>query len=96
MNELIKRSYDSIVNRGLITPETSTKDFMDKLKEEYNEVQVEWKRGIFKGKQNEPFYHELMDLVNVAFLLMKNHGIDCEKLFIEIIEKNEKRNRFIK
>lgn len=96
MNNLIERSYISIVNRGLITPETSTKDFMDNLKEEYNEVQTEWKRGVFVGKQNEPFYHELMDLVNVAFNLMQHHGIDCEKLFIEIIEKNEKRNRFIK
>lgn len=38
METIIERNYESIVNRGLITPDTSMTDFIKKISEEYQEI----------------------------------------------------------
>lgn len=38
MKTIIERNYESIVKRGLITPDTTMNDFISKITEEYHEV----------------------------------------------------------
>jgi len=43
MKDIIEENYKSIVSRGLITPNTTISDFIDKLYEEVKEVEDECK-----------------------------------------------------
>lgn len=38
MNSIIERNYESVCKRGLITPDTSMSDFINKISEEYQEI----------------------------------------------------------
>jgi phosphoribosyl-ATP pyrophosphohydrolase len=86
MNKLIKRSYESIQARNLITDKTTLEDFNNKLIEEFNETQIE-----FESNNLEKYIHEGFDLVNVFFNFCYHNGIDINKKFEEIIIKNENR-----
>ena len=84
MNKLIKRSYESIKARNLITDKTTLDDFNNKIIEEFNETQIE-----FESNNLEKYIHEGFDLVNVFFNFCYHNGIDINKKFEEIIIKNE-------
>ena len=83
MDKLIKRSYESIKARNLITDKTTLEDFNTKLIEEFNETQIE-----FESNNLENYIHEGFDLVNVFFNFCYHNGIDINKKFEEIIIKN--------
>lgn len=86
MKQLIKRNYDAVVNRRLITKETRDNDFLEKLKEEVCEVEEE----IFHC--NEKYMREeIGDCLVVCLNWLTFKGIDIEKLLQEIAIKNEKR-----
>ena len=86
MDKLIKRSYDSIVSRGLITDDTTLKDFNNKLIEEFNEAQFE-----YDTQDLDKYFHELFDVVGVIFNMCYHNEIDIRSKFEEIIIKNENR-----
>lgn len=86
MQDLINRSYQAIVERGLITPETTWEDFNEKIKEEFQEMQVEYEDGNF-----EAYVHESLDLVATIFNFIKNNGWNPINGFEDIVLKNEER-----
>lgn len=96
INKLIKRSYQSIVNRGLITDLTNIEDFSLKIQEEFEELKFEYLEIILKDKPipNENFIEESVDLVNVILNMLHHYGIDFEKEFVKCIEKNERRSKY--
>ena len=56
MKKLINDNYESIVKRGLITPQTTKEDFLNKLFEEVGEFEevfvehVRWTRTVFHAR----------------------------------------------
>lgn len=86
MENLLKRSYQSIVNRGLITDKTTLEDFNDKILEEFEEMQFEFEQGNL-----ELYIHEGFDLINVFLNFCIHNNIDIKKRLEEIIIKNELR-----
>lgn len=71
MKKLIEQNYQSIVDRGLITNETTFEDFTGKIQEELNELITEG----FKGK-NMPV--ELSDIILTCLNMAKHYGIDIK------------------
>ncbi len=82
----IKRSYQSIVNRGLITAETTFKDWLDKIKEEVQELELE------EGKHPR-IIEELADIIIVATNMAFHYKIDINKSVADKIEVNEQRDK---
>ncbi len=71
--KLINDNYESIVKRGLITPQTTKEDFVNKLFEEvgeFEEVYVE--HGMIDSE-------ELADIILVCLNIAKHYNIDIEK-----------------
>jgi phosphoribosyl-ATP pyrophosphohydrolase len=83
MLNLLKRHYQAIVNRGLITKETGIDDFLVKLKEEYNELQDAY--------NDEQFIQESIDCMCVITNMLQHIGVDIEKELIKNIEVQERR-----
>lgn len=79
MKELIESNYQSIIKRGLIKPETSMQDFVNKLDEEVAEF--------------KEFYEaeELADIILVCLNLARHFNIDIEKELLKKIEINKNR-----
>jgi NTP pyrophosphatase (non-canonical NTP hydrolase) len=89
MQELIKRNYDSIVNRGYITSGTTDLEFICKIEEEVEEAIYESLLHR-KGKENN-LREELADVILTCLNYAHHFGIDIEKELQRKIEKNEKR-----
>lgn len=89
MQQLITRNYASIVKRGYITQDTTSKQFFDKLEEEVNEVFDEYILHK-KGKPNN-LGEELADVILTCLNYAHHFGIDIEKELHKKIEKNENR-----
>ncbi len=70
MKEVFKRHYKTIVNRGLITPETQATDFIKKLIEEVNELQDACNR--------EDAIQEAIDCICVLTNMLIHHEVDIE------------------
>lgn len=83
MKHLFKRHFQAIVNRGLITSETTLDDFYDKLNEEVNELQL--------ANTNEEVHQEAIDVVMVCINMLQYLGVNFEKELIKNIETQEKR-----
>jgi NTP pyrophosphatase (non-canonical NTP hydrolase) len=83
MKKIIDRNYQSIVDRGLISPSTTLKQFNDKLKEEVHEF--------INYDSEENFREELADIILVCLNISKHYKIDIEKELLKKIKKNEKR-----
>tara|TARA_R110001592_G_scaffold23589_1_gene92375 strand:- start:647 stop:916 length:270 start_codon:yes stop_codon:yes gene_type:complete len=86
MKELIESNYQSIVDRGLISPSTSVNDFLIKALEEVDELCKAWK-GLDKYNQKE----ELADVIMVCLNMAKHYNIDIEQEIKNKIEVNKKR-----
>ncbi len=86
-NELIERSYTAIRARGLISNKTTIKDFRDKFKEEYEEMEEA------RILDNEVSYiEESIDLITVKIMELKHIlNIDFVREFEKCIIKNEER-----
>ena len=93
MKSKIKKSYEITVSRGLISKNTTMQEFIDKLKEEYSELLIEWGKGVFVEDISDPFWMEMMDIVGVCFNCMQHHNIDIDQLFDMMNNKNQKKMR---
>lgn len=85
MKQLIEDNYNSIVKRGLITPNTTRKEFFDKLKEEVFELEA----YEYQNHRIDPL--ELADVILVCFNISKHYNIDIEKELKRKIEINFNR-----
>lgn len=86
MKKLIEENYKSIVKRGLITPTTTKKEFLDKLFEEVSEFEYCYLEN--KGEINS---EELSDIILVCLNIAKHYKIDIEKELKNKIEINKNR-----
>lgn len=87
MQNLISANYQSIVDRGFITPTTTLFEFLDKLDEEVEELNKE--ALISKEWSNLP--QELADVILVCLNLAKHFDIDIEQELKNKIRINEYR-----
>jgi len=87
MQELIGDNYQSIVDRGFITPTTTLFEFLDKLDEEVEELNKE--ALISQEWSNLP--EELADVILVCFNMAKHFNIDIEQELKNKIRINEYR-----
>ncbi len=71
MKKLIEDNYKSIVNRGLITTDTTHHDFIHKLYEEVNELE--------DATRYKELKEELSDVILVCLNYAKHYRIDIEK-----------------
>ena len=86
MEELIKRSYKAIQDRGLINSKTKSYEFKRKLKEELIEVE-----NAYKYETEQRYIEELTDLATVCIMQIHHLGYDFEKEFEKVVLKNESR-----
>ena len=87
MQDIISANYQSIVDRGFITPTTTLFEFLDKLDEEVEELNKE--ALISQEWSNLP--EELADVILVCFNLAKHFDIDIEQELKNKIRINEYR-----
>ena len=84
IEQIIERNYKATLRRGLISESTGFKDFINKLKEEVDELEAE------KFTGNMPV--EMADVALVIFAMAEHYNIN---LIAEMERKtlyNEKRN----
>ena len=86
MNYLIKKNYESIVARGLISPSTSISDFVMKLEEEVQEFIDAIDKGEITGIKEE-----LSDVILVCLNFAHHYGWDIESELFKKVAKNELR-----
>ena len=87
MQDIISDNYQSIVDRGLISPTTTLFEFLDKLDEEVKELKTE--SEIPKQYSNLP--EELADVIMVCLNLAKHYDIDIEQEIKNKIKINKYR-----
>ena len=87
MQDIISANYQSIVDRGFITPTTTLFEFLDKLDEEVEELKKE--ALISKEWSNLP--EELADVILVCLNMAKHYNIDIEQELKNKIRINEYR-----
>lgn len=85
MKNIIEENYKSIVKRGLITPETTSNDFIMKLEEEVQEFIDADKYSL--DNRNE----ELADIILVCLNYARHYGVDIESELKRKIEINKTR-----
>ena len=86
MKKLIKQNYDSIVQRGLITVDTTTIEFLDKMDEEV----MEFCEAIIDNNE-EAIEEECADVILTMLNFAYHKGIDIEQVMKDKIKKNFKR-----
>jgi phosphoribosyl-ATP pyrophosphohydrolase len=86
MKDLIKRNYDAVVARKLISEATTDKQFYDKLSEEYDEVYMPYRK-----QDREELSKELTDVMVVCANWLHHMGFDISKLLENNAIKNEER-----
>ena len=78
-NQLLNH-YKLIQKRGLITPETTFSQFMDKLNEEWMEVCNAYADCIRDGKcPSDDLIYEMTDLLLVITNCFQHYGIDLSE-----------------
>ena len=87
MKELIEANYKSIVDRGLIAPSTNYFEFLNKIKEEVEELNKE----ALKPRPISNLPEELADVIMVCFNMAKHYNIDIEQEIKNKIEVNKQR-----
>ena len=87
MKELISDNYQSIVDRGLISPTTTLFEFLDKLEEEVKELEKE----ALRPKQYSNLPEELADVIMVCLNMAKHYDIDIEQEIKNKIKINKYR-----
>ena len=83
MKELIKRSYQAIRKRGLITDDTLIWEFIAKMKEELKEIE--------DATDQESKISESVDLANVCICFIEHMGYDFIEEFRKCVEFQETR-----
>ena len=87
MKDLISDNYQSIVDRGLISPTTTLFEFLDKLEEEVEELEKE----ALRPKQYSNLPEELADVIMVCLNMAKHYNIDIEQEIKNKIKINKHR-----
>jgi hypothetical protein len=88
IEEIIKTNYQATVKRGLITPETTKQEFIDKMREEIYELQHEIDTPFFDEKMQSL---ELADIILVCLAMAEHFNIDILKVMAEKANYNMKR-----
>ena len=85
MENIIESNYKSIVDRGLISPKTTKRDFILKLEEEVQEfIDASLNSN---GSESE----ELADVILVCLNIANHYGINIEREIKNKIRKNFNR-----
>ncbi len=87
MQDIISTNYQSIVDRGFITPTTTLFEFLDKLEEEVEELIKE----SLKPRQYSNLPEELADVIMVCLNMAKHFDIDIEQEIKDKIKINQQR-----
>jgi NTP pyrophosphatase (non-canonical NTP hydrolase) len=87
MQDIISANYQSIVDRGFITPTTTLFEFLDKLDEEVEELNKE----ALMPKEWSNLPEELADVILVCLNMAKHYNIDIEQELKNKIRINEYR-----
>lgn len=88
-NKLVDRNYHAIVGRGLINPDTTDREFINKMAEELREIQIAHDCGV---SENE-LLGEIVDLMSVCASRIKHKGYDVQEIFEKYATvKNEWRS----
>lgn len=85
--DLIERSYSAIKKRGLIDENTIKIDFIEKMNEELEEIEVHE----YNNPYESGYIEECVDLATVCIMQIKHLGYNFEDEFLKGIEKNETR-----
>ena len=91
LKEIIERNYNATVSRGLIKPETSKTEFVEKLKEEIREFEFEVDNPFLERTNEWRQNIELADVLLVGFAYAYHFKIDILKIMAEKVMFNEKR-----
>jgi|TARA_R110000868_G_scaffold184980_2_gene426722 NTP pyrophosphatase (non-canonical NTP hydrolase) len=83
--KLIEENYKSIVDRGLITPETKYSEFVDKLCEEVDEVEMAYYETIERSAE------EIADIILTALNMAKHLKIDIVSAMEDKVLINQQR-----
>lgn len=87
MKKLLDRSYQALLDRGVINSITTRGDFIEKIDEESNEI----KEAYYKALPQAKYVEELTDLATVCIMQIHHLGGDFEREFEKGVEKNENR-----
>ena len=87
MQDIIINNYQSIVDRGLITPTTTLFEFLDKLQEEVEELEKE----ALRPRQYSNLPEELADVIMVCLNMAKHYNIDIKQEIKNKIKINKQR-----
>lgn len=105
MKDLFKRHYKSIVKRGLITPKTKIIDFLNKIREEFGELEFEIIHSDANNLECNNLYditfdgnvvQESIDLVMTVVNMLQHFNVDIESELLKNVELQEKRVNEIK
>lgn len=90
IQEISKRNYEATKKRGLINENTTFEDFISKLKEEVNELEMSELpfNSLSVGDFDE---RELADIALVCFAMAEFYSIDLLKLMEDKAIYNENR-----
>ena len=95
MKTIIESNYKSTVDRGLISPNTTALQFIDKIYEEIAELEESYsiiEEKPAKKEYFDNFNEELADIILVCLNCAKHFNIDIEKELENKIAKNFKRS----
>ena len=87
MQDIISTNYQSIVDRGFITPTTTLFQFLDKLDEEVEELNKE----ALMPREWSNLPEELADVILVCLNMAKHFNIDIEQELKNKININQQR-----
>jgi len=91
MEQLINKSYQAIVDRGLITSTTKKTEFVNKLKEEVFECEM-----ALLNHDKDNYIEELTDVATVAIMQLTNLGCNFIDEFEKCVLKNEQRAKDVR
>ena len=92
MKELISDNYQSIVDRGFITPTTTLFKFLDKLDEEVKELKYSIVDYVdYDSQKFNNVKEELADVIMVCLNMAKHYDIDIEQEIKNKIKINKYR-----
>lgn len=87
ITDLIKRHHVATWERGMIRPETSLHDFMDKIEEEFYEAKNAYKDFAL----SDELIHESVDLVATIINMLKFYNYDFIQEYRKNVEYQESR-----
>jgi len=89
MRKLLKDNYQAVVARGLITAETTNRDFLRKVNEEIGETHKAL--YLLEHEKENNLAEEITDFINVGNNWLINLGFDPDEELKKCLVKNLKR-----